>query len=218
MSEAEPDDALERAQLILALRQRGIRDRAVMSALERVPRERFVAQALRPLAWADQALPTECGQTISQPAVVALMVQALDLAPSHRVLEVGTGTGYAAAILGQIVREVVTVERFRTLAEAAADRLDALGLSNVEVIIADGLRGHGARAPYDRVMLSAAVEEVPAAILEQMAPDGVLVAPIGPPQDTQMLVRMARTSTGIARRDLGAVRFVPMLPGIAAVL
>ncbi|WGD31484.1 protein-L-isoaspartate(D-aspartate) O-methyltransferase [Ancylobacter sp. WKF20] len=217
MTEAS-DEALERAQLLLALRQRGIRDRAVMSALERVPRERFVEAGLRPLAWADQALPIDCGQTISQPAVVALMAQALDLAPGHRVLEVGTGSGYAAAILGHIVREVVSVERFRTLADAAARRLDSLGLSNVEVAIADGMRGYGARAPYDRILLSAAVEEIPAAILEQLAPEGVLVAPVGPPDDTQILLRLARTAGGLERRELGHVRFVPMRPGIATVL
>lgn len=217
MTEAS-DEALERAQLLLALRQRGIRDRAVMSALERVPRERFVEAGLRPLAWADQALPIDCGQTISQPAVVALMAQALDLAPGHRVLEVGTGSGYAAAILGHIVREVVSVERFRTLADAAARRLDSLGLSNVEVAIADGMRGYGARAPYDRILLSAAVEDIPAAILEQLAPDGVLVAPVGPPDDTQVLLRLARTAGGLERRELGHVRFVPMRPGIATVL
>ncbi|WAC26120.1 protein-L-isoaspartate(D-aspartate) O-methyltransferase [Ancylobacter sp. SL191] len=217
MTEAS-DEALERAQLLLALRQRGIRDRAVMSALERVPRERFVEAGLRPLAWADQALPIDCGQTISQPAVVALMAQALDLAPGHRVLEVGTGSGYAAAILGHIVREVVSVERFRTLADAAARRLDSLGLSNVEVAIADGMRGYGARAPYDRILLSAAVEEIPAAILEQLTPEGVLVAPVGPPHDTQILLRLARTAGGLERRELGHVRFVPMRPGIATVL
>ncbi|MBS9476162.1 protein-L-isoaspartate(D-aspartate) O-methyltransferase [Ancylobacter radicis] len=214
----EPDDALERAQLLLALRQRGIRDRAVMSALERVPRERFIEPAFRPLAWADQALPIDCGQTISQPAVVALMAQALDLAPAHRVLEIGTGSGYAAAILGHVVREVVTVERFRTLADAAARRLDALGLANVEVVIADGRHGYGARAPYDRILLSAAVEEVPAELFEQLGPDGILVAPVGPAHETQMLVRFARGATGLERRELGPVRFVPMLPGIAAVL
>ncbi len=212
------DEALERAQLLLALRQRGIRDRAVMSALERVPRELFVEAAFRPLAWADQALPIDCGQTISQPAVVALMAQALDLAPGHRVLEVGTGSGYAAAILGQITLEVVSVERFRTLADAAARRLDSLGLSNVEVAIADGMRGYGARAPYDRILLSAAVEEIPAPILEQLAPEGVLVAPVGPPEDTQVLLRVARVGTGLERRELGHVRFVPMRPGIATVL
>lgn len=213
-----PDEALERAQLLLALRQRGIRDRAVMSALERVPRELFVEAGFRPFAWADQALPIDCGQTISQPAVVALMAQALDLAPGHRVLEVGTGSGYAAAILGHIVREVVSVERFRTLADMAARRLDSLGLANVEVAIADGLRGYGARAPYDRILLSAAVEEIPPAILEQLAPEGVLVAPVGPPEDTQVLLRIARAGNGLERRELGHVRFVPMRPGIATVL
>jgi len=216
--EVTGEEDVERARLLLALRQRGIRDRAVMRAFEQVPRERFVEPAMRRVAWRDQALPIDCGQTISQPAVVALMTQALEIGPEHNVLEIGTGSGYHAAILASIARHVVTLERFRTLAQSAAARLGALGFANVEVIVADGLEGYAARAPYDRIVLNAALPEVPAALFDQLAPDGILVAPIGPPEETQMLTRYARGPGGPERRELGPVRFVPMLPGTATVL
>ncbi|QFR32529.1 protein-L-isoaspartate(D-aspartate) O-methyltransferase [Ancylobacter sp. TS-1] len=218
MSAGENEDAIERAALLLALRQRGLRDPQVMRAFEQVPRELFVEPAFRRQAWRDQALPVDCGQTISQPTVVALMTEALELKPAHRVLEVGTGTGYHAAILGHIAGHVVTLERFRTLAAAAARRLAGLGLSNVEVFIADGLLGYPAGAPFDRIVLNAAVAEVPPALFGQLAPDGILVAPVGPPEGTQVLTRYRRGIEGLERRELSLVRFVPMLPGVAAVL
>jgi len=216
--EPEADDVLERAELLLTLRKRGIRDPLLMRAFEHVPRERFVDPACRPLAWLDQALPISCGQTISQPAVVALMTQALDLNPTHSVLEIGTGSGYHAAILGQIAERVVTVERFRTLAQAATERLRRLGASNIEVVVADGAAGYAPRAPYDRIVVTAATEDVPPALFGQLREGGVLVAPIGLPDETQMLTRFALTPDGIARRDLMPVRFVPLLKGVAAVL
>jgi protein-L-isoaspartate(D-aspartate) O-methyltransferase len=214
----EADDALERAELLLTLRKRGIRDPLLMRAFEQVPRERFVDPACRSLAWVDQALPISCGQTISQPAVVALMTEALDLRPSHSVLEVGTGSGYHAAILGQIAERVVTVERFRTLAQAAAERLKRLGYTNIEVVVADGSAGYPPRAPYDRIIITAAVNEVPPALFDQLRQGGVLVAPVGPPQDTQMLTRFALTADGIVKREMVPVRFVPLLKGVAQVL
>lgn len=214
----EADDALERAELLLTLRKRGIRDPLLMRAFEQVPRERFVDPACRSLAWVDQALPISCGQTISQPAVVALMTEALDLKPSHSVLEVGTGSGYHAAILGQIAERVVTVERFRTLAQAAAERVKRLGYTNIEIVVADGSAGYPPHAPYDRVIITAAVNEVPLALFEQLRQGGVLVAPVGPPQDTQMLTRFALTADGIVKREMVPVRFVPLLKGVARVL
>lgn len=218
MTGDENEEAVERAALLLSLRKRGLRDPQVMRAFEQVPREMFVEQAFRRQAWRDQALPVDCGQTISQPTVVALMTEALELKPTHKVLEVGTGTGYHAAILGNIVGHVVTLERFRTLAEAAARRLDRLGLTNVEVFIADGRLGYPAGAPFDRIVLNAAVSEVPPALLAQLAPGGMLVAPVGPPEGTQVLTRLRLGPEGLEKRDLLPVRFVPMLPGVAAVL
>ncbi|MCJ8143169.1 protein-L-isoaspartate(D-aspartate) O-methyltransferase [Ancylobacter sp. A5.8] len=215
---AAKDDAVERAELLLSLRKRGIRDRLVMRAFEQVPRERFIEPPFRPLAWADQALPIDCGQSISQPSVLALATESLDLTPAHSVLEIGTGSGYYAAILGSIARHVVTVERFRTLVHASAVRLRQIGLANVEVVHGDGRLGHPSRAPYDRIVISAAVRDIPPALLAQLAPDGVLIAPIGPPDETQMLARFVPGVAGLVRRDLAPVRFVPLLPGVASVL
>jgi protein-L-isoaspartate(D-aspartate) O-methyltransferase len=214
----ERDGALERAELLLALRKRGIRDTMVLRAFEQVPRDLFVEAGFRDIAWTDQALPIDCGQTISQPAVVAMMTDALELKPSHTVLEVGTGSGYHAAILGHIAGHVVSVERFRTLAELAAGRLRELGLDNVEVFIADGMLGYPARAPFDRIVLNAAVSEVPEALFEQLKPGGILVAPVGPAEATQMLTRYRKGEEGLEKRELGLVRFVPMRPGVASVL
>lgn len=214
----ERDGALERAELLLALRKRGIRDTMVLRAFEQVPRDIFVEPGFRDIAWTDQALPIDCGQTISQPAVVAMMTDALELKPSHTVLEVGTGSGYHAAILGHIAGHVVSVERFRTLAELAAGRLKELGLDNVEVFIADGMLGYPPRAPYDRIVLNAAVSEVPEALFEQLKPGGILVAPVGPAEATQTLTRYRRGTEGLEKRELGLVRFVPMRPGVASVL
>lgn len=214
----ERDGALERAELLLALRKRGIRDTMVLRAFEQVPRDLFVEAGFRDIAWTDQALPIDCGQTISQPAVVAMMTDALELKPSHTVLEVGTGSGYHAAILGHIAGHVVTVERFRTLAEVAAGRLKELGLDNVEVFIADGMLGYPARAPFDRIVLNAAVGEVPEVLFEQLKPGGILVAPVGPAEATQMLTRYRKGEEGLEKRELGLVRFVPMRPGVASVL
>ncbi|MCS0495877.1 protein-L-isoaspartate(D-aspartate) O-methyltransferase [Ancylobacter sp. MQZ15Z-1] len=223
MTEAEKNELVERAELLLALRRRGLLDNRVMRAFEEVPRERFVDPAFRDLAWADQTLPIECGQTISQPSVIASMTQALEFDSTHSVLEVGTGTGYQAAIMGHIARRVVTLERYRTLAHSAAVRLRQLGLANVEVIVADGTQGLFARAPFDRIVLTAAVSEVPAPLIEQLAPEGILIAPLGPPDDTQTLVRLRKPGEGregqvMERRDLGRVRFVPIMAGIAASL
>lgn len=214
----ERDGALERAELLLALRKRGIRDTMVLRAFEQVPRDIFVEPGFRDIAWTDQALPIDCGQTISQPAVVAMMTDALELKPSHTVLEVGTGSGYHAAILGHIAGHVVSVERFRTLAELAAGRLKELGLDNVEVFIADGMLGYPARAPFDRIVLNAAVSEVPKVLFEQLKPGGILVAPVGSAEATQMLTRYRLGEEGLEKRELGLVRFVPMRPGVASVL
>ncbi|GLK71257.1 protein-L-isoaspartate(D-aspartate) O-methyltransferase [Ancylobacter dichloromethanicus] len=218
MSDAGENEDLQRAELLLALRKRGLRDRQVMRAIEQVPRERFVEPAFRPVAWRDLALPIDCGQTISQPTVVALMTEALELGPSHSVLEVGTGSGYQSAILANIAGHVVSVERFRTLADAAARRLASLGIANVEVLVADGRAGVPQRAPFDRILLTAAVEQVPPALFEQLAMGGILVAPVGPAEGTQFLMRYRRGLQGLETRELALVRFVPMLPGIAAVL
>jgi len=199
----------------LNLRQRGISDQAVLKAMEDIPRELFVTSLDRGYAYRDTPLGIACGQTISQPFVVAYMTEQLDLEPSHRVLEIGTGSGYQAAILSRLAREVVTLERFRTLADRARLVLKELKCSNVDVILGDGFDVPQTLGTFDRVMVTAAMEEIPDALLERLEPEGVLIAPVGPVDDTQVLVRVARTADGFDRQELVAVRFVPALAGIA---
>ena len=209
------DDSVGRMQFLLSLRQRGIMDAAVLRALDEVPREYFVEGPFAERAYADQALPINCGQTISQPYVVAYMTEQLGVKPHHRVLEVGTGSGYQAAVLSRLAREVVSVERFRTLAEAARGRLTTLGYDNVEIVVGDGLAGVPERAPYDRIIVTAAAETVPPALVDELAVGGVMVLPLGPHAGTQRLVKFTKNEEGLAREDLIEVRFVPLLPGHA---
>ena len=209
------DDNVGRMEFLLALRQRGIGDAAVLRAMDEVPREHFVEQDQERFAYADRALPIACGQTISQPYVVAYMTEQLRVEPQHRVLEIGTGSGYQAAVLSRLAGEVVTVERFRTLAARARTRLAALGCANVEVLTGDGFFGVPDRAPFDRIIVTAAAEKVPDALVEQLAEDGIMVLPLGPHDAPQYLVRLTRTPGGVTRENLIAVRFVPMLPGQA---
>jgi protein-L-isoaspartate(D-aspartate) O-methyltransferase len=206
----------DRMEFLLTLRRRGISDQAVLRAMDEVPRGDFVEGEFADRAYADQALPIECGQTISQPYVVAYMTEQLALSPHHRVLEVGTGSGYQAAVLSRLAREVVSIERYRTLAEQARARLAALGYDNVEVVVGDGFAGVPEKAPYDRIIVTAAAEEVPQALLEQLADDGgVMILPLGPRDGPQHIIKLTKSQTEISRENLIAVRFVPLLPGQA---
>jgi protein-L-isoaspartate(D-aspartate) O-methyltransferase len=214
-AKAPRDESEERMGFLLDLRRRGIGDQAVLRAMDEVPREHFVAPDYVEAAYADQALPIACGQTISQPYVVAYMTEQLALEPRHRVLEIGTGSGYQAAVLSRLAREVVTVERYRTLAEAARTRLATLGYRNVTIIIGDGLDGHAAQAPYDRVIVTAAAESIPDALVAQLGEGGMLLLPLGPHGGPQRIVKLTKTKDGTAREDLIWVRFVPLLPGQA---
>jgi protein-L-isoaspartate(D-aspartate) O-methyltransferase len=209
------DDSVGRMQFLLTLRRRGIGDAAVLRAMDEVPREYFVDNQFIEAAYADRALPIACGQTISQPYVVAFMTEQLGLLPHHRVLEIGTGSGYQAAVLSRLAREVVTVERYRTLAEAARARLVTLGYRNVEVVAGDGLAGAPDRAPFDRIIVTAATETMPQPLVEQLAADGIMVLPLGPHAGPQSLIKLTKTEDGIRQEELIAVRFVPLLPGQA---
>jgi protein-L-isoaspartate(D-aspartate) O-methyltransferase len=202
-------------EFLLTLRRRGIGDQAVLRAMDEVPREHFVETDFAGSAYADQALPIACGQTISQPYVVAYMTEQLTVRPHHRVLEVGTGSGYQAAVLSRLAREVVSIERYRTLADRARLRLQALGYDNVDVVVGDGLAGVPDRAPYDRIIVTAAAEEVPQALVDQLAVDGVMLLPLGAHDGAQRIIRLNKSQTGISRDTLIAVRFVPLLPGQA---
>jgi len=205
----------EKLMLQLSLRRRGISDRAVLRAMEEVPRDLFVETPDRDSAWCDTALGIACGQTISQPFVVAYMTEQLQLGPKHRVLELGTGSGYQAAILSRLCGSVLSVERFRTLADRARQRLEQIECHNVEVMLADGLNLPDNIRPFDRIIVTAAMREIPASLTDRLEDDGILVAPVGPPDGRQTLVRVQRTAECIVRRELVDVRFVPALPGLA---
>ncbi len=205
----------EKMMFQLTLRRRGISDQAVLRAMEEVPREVFVAPADREDAYRDSALGIACGQTISQPFVVAYMTEQLQLQRQHRVLEIGTGSGYQAAILSRLCAHVLTIERYRTLADSARARLAKLGYGNVEVLLGDGYDIPAGAGTFDRIIVTAAMEQIPEALLERLEPGGILIAPVGPHHGSQTLVRVTRTATGFDRRELVDVRFVPALPGIA---
>jgi protein-L-isoaspartate(D-aspartate) O-methyltransferase len=205
----------EKMMFQLTLRRRGISDQAVLRAMDEVPREAFVQRGDRADAYRDSALGIACGQTISQPFVVAYMTEQLHVGRDHNVLEIGTGSGYQAAILSRLCRQVLTIERYRTLAERARDRLEKLGYPNIEVMLGDGFDVPADAGQFDRIIVTAAMEQIPESLLQRLEPGGILIAPVGPHQGTQTLVRVTRTDSGFERKDLVDVRFVPALPGIA---
>ncbi|MGQ0682784.1 protein-L-isoaspartate(D-aspartate) O-methyltransferase [Bradyrhizobium sp.] len=205
----------EKMMFQLTLRSRGISDQAVLRTMEEVPREAFVEKGDLAYAYRDSALGIECGQTISQPFVVAYMTEQLGLQKQHRVLEIGTGSGYQAAVLSKLCREVVSIERYRTLADGARKRLKKLGYDNVEVILGDGYAIPEDLGTFDRIIVTAAMENIPDRLLDRLEPGGILIAPVGPHHGIQTLVRMRRTETGFERKELVDVRFVPALPGVA---
>ena len=208
-------EAPQKMKFQLTLRQRGISDQAVLRTLEEVPREVFVENRDRAYAYQDSALPIACGQTISQPFVVAYMTEQLQVGKDHRVLEIGTGSGYQAAVLSRLCKHVLTIERYRTLADAARKRLEKLGYYNVEVLFGDGFDVPSGAGDFDRIIVTAAMEQIPDQLLQRLEQGGVLIAPVGPHQGTQTLVRVVRTDDRFERKSLVDVRFVPALPGIA---
>jgi protein-L-isoaspartate(D-aspartate) O-methyltransferase len=205
----------EKMKFQLTLRRRGISDQAVLRAMEEVPREVFVEAPDRDDAYRDSALGIACGQTISQPFVVAYMTERLQLGKDHRVLEIGTGSGYQAAILSRLCKHVLTVERYRTLADSARKRLEKLGYHNIEVMLGDGFDVPAGAGDFDRIIVTAAMEQIPESLLQRLEVSGILIAPVGPHQGTQTLVRVIRSETGFGRKELVDVRFVPALRGIA---
>jgi protein-L-isoaspartate(D-aspartate) O-methyltransferase len=205
----------EKMMFQLNLRRRGISDQAVLRAMEDVPRDVFVATGDRASAWRDSALGIACGQTISQPFVVAYMTEQLQLQKHHRVLEIGTGSGYQAAILSRLCGQVLSIERYRTLADSARARLEKLGYDNVEVMLGDGFDIPAGAGDFDRIIVTAAMEQIPDALSQRLKPGGILLVPVGPHHGTQTLVRLVRTDAGFDRKELVDVRFVPALPGIA---
>jgi protein-L-isoaspartate(D-aspartate) O-methyltransferase len=194
------------------LRRRGIRAPEILDAFLSVPREAFVGDSHAHLAYGDHPLPIEAGQTISQPYIVALMVQAAAIKPGDTVLEIGAGSGYAAAVIGRIAASVVAIERQQTLVTAARERLQRLGYDNVEIVEGDGTTGAPDRAPFDAILAAASGSHVPRPLVEQLAPGGRLVMPVGGPGAVQELVKLTKQADGILKQEsLGAVRFVPLI-------
>lgn len=190
---------------------RGVRDRKVLDAMREVPREAFLPAELADYAYEDGPLPIGSGQTISQPFIVASMVDALDLEPDDRVLEIGGGSGYAAAVISQIAGEVFAIERHGELAEAARERLEKLGYRNVHILHGDGTKGWPDEAPFDAIVVAAAGPKVPESLRQQLAVGGRMVIPVGPTRFEQRLVRVTRTDGGFEEEQLEPVRFVPLI-------
>jgi protein-L-isoaspartate(D-aspartate) O-methyltransferase len=213
MSEAERAEKI--MKFIYTLRSRGVTDPGVLRAMERIDRGLFVTGVFADRAYEDTPLPIACGQTISQPSVVALMTEALQVGPRDKVLEVGTGSGYQAAILSQLARRVYTVERHRKLVAEARAIFDRLGLTNITALASDGCYGLPEQAPFDRILVTAAAEDPPGPLLEQLRVGGIMVLPVGQSDAVQSLIRVRRTETGFDYDELRPVRFVPLIEGMA---
>ena len=208
-------DAAERKMRFLyALRSKGVTDSRVLEAMERVDRGAFVKGIFADRAWEDVPLPIGCGQTISQPSVVGLMTQALAVTPRDKVLEVGTGSGYQAAVLSFLARRVYTVERFRSLAREAEALFRRLDLANVTALAADGSHGLPDQAPFDRILVTAAAEDPPGPLLAQLRIGGIMVVPVGQSDTVQSLIKVTRGEDGYDYEELRPVRFVPLLEGL----
>ena len=202
-------------QLLMSLRNQGVRNVRVLEAIELVPRELFVEESFAGQTYADQALPISCGQTISQPFIVAFMTDRLKLNERHKVLEIGTGSGYQAAILSHLCRRVYTIERYRTLARQAEARFKQLKLNNITQLVGDGTKGWPQQAPFERIIVTAAAKEMPKALIDQLAVGGIMVIPIEEKPGKQDLIRVVKTETGYDSEHLLPVRFVPLVEGIA---
>ncbi|MBL4872874.1 MAG: protein-L-isoaspartate(D-aspartate) O-methyltransferase [Rhodobacteraceae bacterium] len=205
----------KRMQFILTLRSKGVSDPAVLAAMESTPRDAFLEGIFKERAYEDRPLPIGRGQTISQPSIVAQMTEALELNSRCKVLEVGTGSGYQAAILSKLVRRVYTVERHRPLARAARTLFQELDISNITVVTGDGSLGLPEQAPFDRILLTAAAEDPPANLLAQLKPGGIMVLPVGQTDTVQAMIKVVKTDNGLEYTELGEVRFVPLLAGVA---
>ena len=203
-------------ELIMRLRAEGVRDTRVLEAIEKVPREVFLPDHLKDQAYADHALPIECGQTISQPFLVGLMTHRLNVNDRTKVLEVGTGSGYQAAVLSHVCRRVYTIERFHSLAKRADERFRHLQRRNITTMTGDGTKGWPAQAPFERIIVTAAaMDKVPAALIEQLAVGGEMIIPVEYAPGRQELRRIVRTDEGFETERLLPVRFVPLIEGVA---
>jgi len=203
-------------QFLYALRSKGVTDTRVLNAMERVDRAAFVKGLFAERAYEDMPLPISCGQTITQPSIVGIMTQALNVQPRHKVLEIGTGSGYQAAILAQLARRVYTVDRYKRLVAEAQTIFTAQDITNITAFTADGSFGFPEQAPFDRILLTAAAEDPPGPLMAQLRVGGIMVLPVGQSDAVQSLIRVTRTEDGYDYEELRAVRFVPLLEGLGA--
>ncbi|MEJ6392355.1 protein-L-isoaspartate(D-aspartate) O-methyltransferase [Gymnodinialimonas sp. 2305UL16-5] len=215
MSDDAPSDAERKMQFLFQLRQKGVTDARVLTAMEEIDRGAFVRGHFAARAYDDMPLPINAGQTISQPSVVGLMTQALNVQPRDTVLEIGTGSGYQAAILSHLARRVYTIDRHRNLTRDAELAFTKLGLANITVLTGDGSYGLPDQGPFDRILLTAAAEDPPGPLLKQLKPGGIMVLPVGQSDNVQMLIKVTRTESGLDYDELMPVRFVPLMEGIA---
>ena len=214
MSFGEPGLVQKKLRLLMELRRAGIGDARVLGAIEKTPREKFVPPAFEDQAYENLALPIGQGQTVSQPYVVALMTDKLELGERHNALEIGTGSGYQAAVLARLCRRVFSIERHRELLRGAERRFGELHLRNIVCRCGDGTKGWPEQAPYDRVIVTAAAGQVPPTLIDRLAPGGILVAPVGEDHRDQQLIRIRRHDHGFSTENLGLVRFVPLVVGL----
>jgi protein-L-isoaspartate(D-aspartate) O-methyltransferase len=208
------DEATRKMQFLYALRSKGVTDKRVLSAMETIDRGPFIRGIFSDRAYEDMPLPIACGQTISQPSVVGLMTQALHISPRDKVLEIGTGSGYQAAILSRLARRVYTIDRHSRLVREAREIFDALDLTNITAITADGSFGLPDQAPFDRIIVTAAAEDPPGPLMEQLKVGGTMVVPVGQSDAVQHLIVVRKLETGVEYEELRQVRFVPLLEGL----
>ncbi len=209
-------DAETKMQFLYALRSKGVTDARVLNAVEKIDRAKFLQGIFAERAYEDTPLPIACGQTISQPSIVGIMTQALQVNERCKVLEIGTGSGYQAAILSQLARRVYTVDRFRRLVREAQAAFDALSIPNITAMVADGSHGLPDQAPFDRILLTAAAEDPPGPLLAQLRVGGIMVLPVGQSDAVQSLIKVTRHETGFDYEELRDVRFVPLIDGLGA--
>ena len=214
MSDDDTDLATRKMQFLYALRSKGVTDKRVLGAMEEIDRGPFVRGLFSERAYEDMPLPIACGQTISQPSVVGLMTQALNVSPRDKVLEIGTGSGYQAAILAKLARRVYTIDRHRRLVREARDIFEELNLHTITAITGDGSHGLPDQAPFDRIIVTAAAEDPPGPLLGQLKEGGIMVLPVGQSDAVQSLIRVHKTAQGLEYDELRDVRFVPLLEGL----
>jgi protein-L-isoaspartate(D-aspartate) O-methyltransferase len=212
------DDREGFAAFLLRLRALGMPPRDLVAAMEATPRRAFVPGPWQSLAWSDRMVPIECGEALEGADLQAAVIAALRLEPGHRVLEVGTGSGFTAAVMARMAARVVTVDRYKTLVEQARQRFEALGLTNAFARLADGSNGLPGEGPFDRIVVWAAFDSLPRAFVDQLSTNGIMIAPIGPAEEVQLLAKLVKTGSRFEREDIARVRLQSMLKGVAAAI